>query len=78
ANLSLANLSGVNLSLANLSEASLNGVNLSLANLSEAVVVFARFEAARGISEESKRDLIQRGAIFEDAPGDRSEVPTGR
>jgi len=83
ARLSGANLSGANLSGANLSGANLSGLNLSEANLSGAdligaVVESVLFEAARGISEESAKDLIQRGAIFRDAPGDRSEVPTGR
>ncbi|GAX40488.1 pentapeptide repeat-containing protein [Tolypothrix sp. NIES-4075] len=79
ANLSGANLSGANLidtklSDANLIDADLSGANLSGANLSGANVKNARFGNNQGISELIKRDLIQKGAIFEDSPGDRSEV----
>ena len=51
----------------NLSDADLSGVNVSN----------ARFRDNLGISESMKRDLIQRGAVFEDSPpGDRSGVLT--
>jgi len=81
ANLSGANLSGANLSDANLSDANLSGANLSGAdlidaNLSKTKVEKARFSLNFGISESMKQDLIKQGAIFEDSPGDRSEVFT--
>ena len=78
-----ANLRGANLSEANLSEANLSRADLSGANLIGADVSRTRFSSiTRGLSEESKQDLIERGAIFEDAPGEeafvRSPVPGGR
>ncbi|WP_081431064.1 pentapeptide repeat-containing protein [Moorena bouillonii] len=81
ANLSGANLSGAYLILANLSGANLSGANLknadlSGANLSGAIVDNARFGNNSGINQSMKRDLIKRGAIFEDLPGDRSEILT--
>ncbi len=81
ANLSNANLSGANLSGANLSHADLSGAdlidaNLSHTNLSNTKVEKAQFRTNLGISESMKQDLIQQGAIFEDSPGDRSEVLT--
>ncbi|MGB3695170.1 MAG: pentapeptide repeat-containing protein [Spirulinaceae cyanobacterium] len=54
---------------ANLTEANLIGADLSGANVHE-----AKFGDNQGISETIKRDLIQRGAIFEDSPGDRAKV----
>jgi hypothetical protein len=72
ADLSSANLSGANLIGAYLSGANLSGADLSSANLSGANVENARFGNNRGISEPIKRDLIQKGAIFEDSPGDHS------
>jgi uncharacterized protein YjbI with pentapeptide repeats len=86
ANLSGANLSGANLNRANLLFADLNGANLngvyliyadlSGTNLSGTNVENAQFVYNKGISELMRRDLIDRGAIFEDAPGDRSESKT--
>jgi uncharacterized protein YjbI with pentapeptide repeats len=76
ANLSGANLSDANLSGANLSGANLSGADLSGANLSNTKVEKARFSSNLGISESMKQDLIKKGAIFEDSPGDRSKVPT--
>ncbi|MEG4231878.1 pentapeptide repeat-containing protein [Microcoleus sp. Pol11C3] len=76
ANLSGAYLSGANLSGADLSGANLSGANLSGANLSETKVKKALFSSNSGISESMKQDLIKQGAIFEDSPGDRSEVLT--
>jgi hypothetical protein len=67
-------LSGANLSRAILSRAILSRAILSVANLSRANVENARFGNNRGISEPIKRDLIQKGAIFEDSPGDRSDI----
>lgn len=69
-----ADLSGANLSDADLRGANLIGANLSGANLSRANVENARFGNNRGISEARKRDLIQKGAIFEDSHGDRSSI----
>ena len=74
ANLIDANLSGTNLSGAFLSGANLINANLSGADLRSAKVKNTRFGYNQGISEELRLDLIQRGAIFEDTPGDRSAV----
>jgi uncharacterized protein YjbI with pentapeptide repeats len=76
ANLSGANLSGANLSDANLSGADLSGADLSFAKLSGIQVENTRFSDNLGITEEIKKDLINRGAIFEDSPGDRSRILT--
>lgn len=76
ANLSQANLIGANLIGANLSEADLFGANLSRADLSKALIEFTRFGFNKGISEKLKRNLISRGAIFDDSQGDRSEMLT--
>jgi Pentapeptide repeats (8 copies) len=91
ANLSVANLSVANLSIANLSRANLSGSylidtnlshadlrfsDLSGANLKGANVDKAQFGDNEGISELMRQDLIARGAIFEDSPGDRSESRT--
>ncbi|MBD2169576.1 pentapeptide repeat-containing protein, partial [Calothrix membranacea FACHB-236] len=62
------------LSGADLSRANLIGANLSGADLSRAVVKNARFGRNLGLTEDIERDLIRRGAIFEDSPGDRSGV----
>jgi uncharacterized protein YjbI with pentapeptide repeats len=76
ANLSDADLGDADLSNANLSGAHLRGADLSNANLSGASVDNTQFGYNKGISESMRRDLIDRGAIFEDAPGDRSESKT--
>ncbi|MFN6540685.1 MAG: pentapeptide repeat-containing protein [Nostoc sp. EkiNYC01] len=68
ANLSDANLSGANLSGANLSGANLSGANLSGANLESAIVMNAFFVDTRELTENMKRDLERRGAIFGDRP----------
>ncbi len=73
ANLSGANLRDANLRDTNLSRADLSRADLSGANLSGAQVRDARFESTSGITESLKQDLIARGAIFDDASGDRSE-----
>ena len=77
-----ANLSSADLSSADLSEADLSGANLSSANLFRANVPQTRFSLTKGLLEEQRRDLVERGAIFEDAPGEesftRSPVPSGR
>ena len=77
ANLSRTNLREANLSRTNLLRADLSGVDLSGANVTQ-----ARFVMTEGLSEQSQQDLIQRGAIFVDTPGEeaftRSPVPSGR
>lgn len=78
ANLSDANLSDTNLSRANLNRTMLYGAKLILADLSDAKVKEARFGWNLGLSEGTKLDLKQRGAIFEDSPGDRSGVLSPR
>ena len=80
-NLSGTNLSRANLSGADLSRAYLSGAYLIDANLSGAILIGAEVKNARfgnnlGIDESMKRDLIKRGAIFDDLPGDRSESLT--
>lgn len=50
------------------------GANLSNANLSNAKVYKAQLGSGLGLSEAEKRDLAQRGAIFDEAPGDRSLI----
>ncbi|MBD2694835.1 pentapeptide repeat-containing protein [Anabaena catenula] len=74
ANLSRANLENANLLFANLSGANLLFANLESADLREAKVENARFGYNPGITENAKRDLKRRGAIFEDSPGDRAGV----
>jgi uncharacterized protein YjbI with pentapeptide repeats len=73
ANLSCADLSNASLSGANLDKADLSGAKLTGANLQGANVKNAQFKFSSGISKAMKQDLIARGAIFEDTPGDRSE-----
>ncbi|NJK30280.1 MAG: pentapeptide repeat-containing protein [Acaryochloris sp. SU_5_25] len=89
ANLRKVNLNGADLSRANLSEAYLGRAYLIGANLSEAdlgraylgeaylsgaEVKDTRFVQSVGISPELKHNLEERGAIFEDSPGDRGKV----
>ncbi len=80
ANLSSADLSNINLIRRYLRGANLRGANLSDANLRNADLSGANVERARfsslesGITEHLKQDLIERGAIFEDSPGDRSSI----
>jgi Pentapeptide repeats (8 copies) len=71
-----ADLRGADLIGADLRGAYLIGADLRGADLSKANVEKARFRANLGISESMKQDLIKQGAIFEDSPGDRSEVLT--
>jgi uncharacterized protein YjbI with pentapeptide repeats len=78
ANLRRANLRRANLRHANLILANLSGADLSGANLRRAKVNKAQFEKNLGLTEEMKLDLKQRGAIFEDSPGDRSGVLSRR
>jgi uncharacterized protein YjbI with pentapeptide repeats len=70
------NLSDANLSDSSLIGANLIGANLIGINLRDAKVKGAKFGNNLGISKSMKQDLISRGAIFEDAPGDRSESRT--
>ncbi|XHX78502.1 MAG: pentapeptide repeat-containing protein [Stenomitos frigidus ULC029] len=93
ARLSYANLNGANLSGANLGGVSFKGAdlwfaNLSYANLSRAdlkgadlsgvIVEGTRFKATEGIDRAMQRELMERGAIFEDSPGDHSDISTRR
>ncbi|MBP5974767.1 pentapeptide repeat-containing protein [Brasilonema sp. CT11] len=66
ANLIGAHLIGANLSGANLIGAHLIGAHLSDAYLSGAIVVNALFGGSKGLTEDTKQDLKQRGAIFDD------------
>jgi uncharacterized protein YjbI with pentapeptide repeats len=64
-----SDLHRASLALANLAEADLRGANLEETNLSQATLSYAQVEGARfgkniGLSEEVKRSLQQRGAIF--------------
>ena len=61
---------------ATLSDAYLIRAYLEDATLSGAIVKSTLFMNNFGISQSLKRDLIARGAIFEDSPGDRSEILT--
>ena len=74
ADLKGADLSGANLNFADLSGADLKGADMRGADLSGANVKNACFAYSSGILESLKQDLIERGAIFEDSPGDHSEV----
>lgn len=74
ADLSGADLSNADLSSADLILANLRGANLILANLRGANVTNTQFGNNEGISVIMKQELIKRGAIFEDSPGDRSRV----
>jgi hypothetical protein len=77
ADLSGSDLSGANLRGANLSSANLMDSNLSGVILSDTTNVYkAQFGHNEGISKSMRRDLMARGAIFEDSPGDRSESRT--
>jgi uncharacterized protein YjbI with pentapeptide repeats/DNA-binding Xre family transcriptional regulator len=69
ADLRRSDLRGANLSGANLFYANLRGADLSGADVKK-----TRFGDNQGISESMKLDLKLRGAIFEDAPGDRSKT----
>ena len=56
--------------------ADLSRADLRDADLSVIQVEKTRFRNNLGITEELKKDLINRGAIFEDSPGDRSGILT--
>jgi Pentapeptide repeats (8 copies) len=68
ANLEGANLKGANLQRANLQRANLQRADLKGANLEYVIVTKALFGNSTGISEEMRRDLESRGAIFGDRP----------
>ncbi len=76
ADLRVADLRDGNLRDGNLRGADLSDANLSDADLSGIQVEKTRFRNNLGITEELKKDLINRGAIFEDSPGDRSRILT--
>ena len=63
-----ADLRRADLVKANLMEANLEGANLVEANLENATVKDALFQSSTGITEEMKRELESRGAIFGDKP----------
>jgi hypothetical protein len=48
--------------------------NLSYTNLTDAEVENARFEDHSGISEDTKLDLKQRGAILNDSNGNHPKM----
>jgi uncharacterized protein YjbI with pentapeptide repeats len=66
-----ADLSRADLRGADLSRADLRGADLSVIQVEK-----TRFRNNLGITEDLKKDLINRGAIFEDSPGDRSGILT--
>jgi uncharacterized protein YjbI with pentapeptide repeats len=74
ANLRAVNLIEANLSQANLSRADLSRANLSQTDLSQATVFRTRFINSEGISDSLKCVLIERGAIFDNSPNDRSPI----
>ncbi|WP_099065822.1 pentapeptide repeat-containing protein [Nostoc linckia] len=63
-----ANLTRTNLSRANLSRANLCGAILTDAILESTIVINALFDGSIGLTEDMKRDLERRGAIFGDRP----------
>ena len=67
--LSNDDLRNANLRNANLRNANLRNANLSDANLSGATVANASFGYNQGISEIMKRDLVSKGATFQDSLG---------
>jgi uncharacterized protein YjbI with pentapeptide repeats len=68
ADLTMVNLQRARLVRANLRHSKLLSANFIDADLSSASVKNALFGNNSGISEETKLDLIRRGAIFEDSP----------
>ena len=70
ADLREADLREADLREADLREADLREVDLGGADLREAVVAQARFGTGIGLSEQSKENLIKRGAIFNDLLGE--------
>ena len=76
ADLRNADLSGAYLMGADLSRADLREADLRRADLRDANVENAIFSDNTGIAESLKQELIDKGAKFQDAPGDRSKVYT--
>ncbi len=74
ANLTGANLVGANLTRANLSGANLTGADLSGSSYREALVEFALFRDNSGLTDADKDYLKDKGALFQDSPGDRSPI----
>jgi uncharacterized protein YjbI with pentapeptide repeats len=77
ANLKGANLSGVGLVISentDLRDADLRYANLADADLTATLVKNAQFGGNWDLSETEKRDLIQRGAIFDETLGDHSST----
>ncbi|HAC64143.1 MAG TPA: hypothetical protein DCF68_11540, partial [Cyanothece sp. UBA12306] len=74
ANLSGADLIKADLRRANLIEADLSGAEFTWADLGGPNVTGTIFTDSKGINNELKLDLIQRGAIFNDSPGNGSSV----
>jgi uncharacterized protein YjbI with pentapeptide repeats len=74
ANLNGAFLNGAELIVANLNGADLRGVDLRRANLTKAHLINIKVQDTRfgdnlGISDDLKKELEGKGAIFEDSPG---------
>ncbi|NEQ86899.1 MAG: pentapeptide repeat-containing protein, partial [Moorea sp. SIO2I5] len=63
-------------SSADLSDANLKSADLTDAKLNRAIVDNAKFGDNSGLDESIKGDLIKRGAMFEDLPGNSSESVT--
>jgi uncharacterized protein YjbI with pentapeptide repeats len=78
ANLSGATLSRVDLSNANLTAANLWDTDLSDTDLSSSIVENARFGQNIGLSETTKSDLKQQGAVFTTPPKDTKGVQSLR
>jgi uncharacterized protein YjbI with pentapeptide repeats len=69
-----ADISDADMSDADMSGANLSGANLSGTNLTNVRVSATRFGNNIGISNSLKYELDNKGAIFEDSPGDRSRI----
>ena len=71
-----ADLSNADLRNADLSGANLRSANLVRADLSDTSVNTTQFAYSTGISASLKRDLISRGAIFDDIRADEADSIT--
>jgi uncharacterized protein YjbI with pentapeptide repeats len=76
ANLYDVNLSHANLNYADMRGAMVYGANLSSARLDGAKVEDSRFGWNKGLTEDLRRDLQLRGAIFKDSADDRAQIST--
>ncbi|MGL4503896.1 MAG: protein kinase domain-containing protein [Planktothrix sp.] len=74
ADLRWADLRGADLRGADLRGADLRWANLSKAKLENVIVFAALFGLNNGINKILREELIEKGAIFEDASGERSTV----